>query len=294
MAILINKDTRLLVQGITGNGGTLQTLKMLEYGTRVVSGTSPGHLGEMFEGILPIYNTVNEAVIATKPNASIIFVPPKFAADAILEAANAGIELIVCITEGLPVQDMLTVSDFIRNNKHVRLLGPNCPGIISPELSKIGIMSNNLAEKGSVGVVSRSGTLTYEAVAQLALEGYKISTAVGIGGDPIIGTSFIEILELFEKDTETEAIVMIGEIGGMAEELAAMYISKNIRKPVVAYVAGMTAPSNTRMGHAGAIISGGKGSARDKVDFLRSSGVVIAESSSEIGQCVKKVLSRSL
>ena len=292
MAILINKDTRLLVQGITGKGGRLQTSKMLEYGTNIVAGTSPGRAGEIINNIVPVYNTVKDAVISTKPNATIIFVPPKFAADAILEAVEANIELIVCVSEGLPMQDMLRVSDFMRNNEHVRLIGPNCPGLISPELCKIGIMSNNLAKKGRIGVVSRSGTLTYEAIAQLNLEGYGISTAVGIGGDPIIGTSHIDILRLFEDDEETDAIVMIGEIGGSAEESAASYIMNNITKPVVSYIAGMTAPQGTRMGHAGAIISGGKGSAKDKVEALRSAGVYVVESPAEIGRCMKDVLSK--
>jgi len=292
MAILINKDTRLLVQGITGKGGRLQTSKMLEYGTNIVAGTSPGRAGEIINNIVPVYNTVKDAVISTKPNATIIFVPPKFAADAILEAVEANIKLIVCVSEGLPMQDMLRVSDFMRNNEHVRLIGPNCPGLISPELCKIGIMSNNLAKKGRIGVVSRSGTLTYEAIAQLNLEGYGISTAVGIGGDPIIGTSHIDILRLFEDDEETDAIVMIGEIGGSAEESAASYIMNNITKPVVSYIAGMTAPQGTRMGHAGAIISGGKGSAKDKVEALRSAGVYVVESPAEIGRCMKDVLSK--
>jgi len=292
MAILINKETRLLVQGITGKGGRLQTSKMLEYGTNIVAGTSPGRAGEIINNIVPVYNTVKDAVISTKPNATIIFVPPKFAADAILEAVEANIKLIVCVSEGLPMQDMLRVSDFMRNNEHVRLIGPNCPGLISPELCKIGIMSNNLAKKGRIGVVSRSGTLTYEAIAQLNLEGYGISTAVGIGGDPIIGTSHIDILRLFEDDEETDAIVMIGEIGGSAEESAASYIMNNITKPVVSYIAGMTAPQGTRMGHAGAIISGGKGSAKDKVEALRSAGVYVVESPAEIGRCMKDVLSK--
>lgn len=292
MAILINKETRLLVQGITGKGGRLQTSKMLEYGTNIVAGTSPGRAGEIINNIVPVYNTVKDAVISTKPNATIIFVPPKFAADAILEAVEADIKLIVCVSEGLPMHDMLRVSDFMRNNEHVRLIGPNCPGLISPELCKIGIMSNNLAKKGRIGVVSRSGTLTYEAIAQLNLEGYGISTAVGIGGDPIIGTSHIDILRLFEDDAETDAIVMIGEIGGSAEESAASYIIKNINKPVISYIAGMTAPQGTRMGHAGAIISGGKGSAKDKVEALRSAGVYVVESPAEIGRCMKDVLSK--
>jgi succinyl-CoA synthetase alpha subunit len=290
MAIYINKETRLIVQGITGKGGRLQTSKMLEFGTRVVAGVSPGNEGEIIDNMVPVFNTVRDAVKATNANATMILVPPKFAADAILEAADVGIELIVCISEGLPIKDMLRVSDFMRHNKHVRLIGPNCPGLMSPELCKVGIMPNNLANRGHIGVVSRSGTLTYEAVVQLDLQGYGISTAVGIGGDPIIGTSHIDVIKAFEKDIDTHAIVMIGEIGGTAEEQAAAYIQENIKKPVVAYIAGMTAPKGTRMGHAGAIISGGKGSAKDKVLALKNAGVYVAESPADIGKMMKKAL----
>lgn len=290
MAIYINKDTRLLVQGITGKDGRLQTSKMLDFGTKVVAGVSPGNGGEMIDNRVPVFNTVKEAVKSTKVNTSMILVPPKFAADAILEAADAGIELIVCISEGLPIRDMLRVSDFLRHNEHVRLIGPNCPGLLSPELCKVGIMPNNLAKKGRIGLVSRSGTLTYEAVSQLELEGYGISTAVGIGGDPIIGTSHIEVIKAFEDDSETDAIVMIGEIGGAAEEKAALFIKGNIKKPVVAYIAGMTAPQGTRMGHAGAIISGGKGSAKDKVLALKEAGVFVAESPADIGKKMREAL----
>ena len=290
MAILIDKNTRLLVQGITGKGGILQTQKMLEFGTNVVAGVSPGHRGEIIEGKVPVFNTVQNAVNKTNANTSIILVPPKFAADAIIEAVEAGVILIVCISEGLPLKDMLKVSDIMRNNDHIRLIGPNCPGLISPELSKVGIMSNTIASKGNIGVVSRSGTLTYEAIAQLRIEGLGITTAVGIGGDPIIGTSFKDVVKLFENDEETDIIVMIGEIGGNSEEFAAEYIQNYITKPVVSYIAGMTAPKGTRMGHAGAIISGGKGGAKEKIEILRKFGVIVVDSPAEIGRKVKSLL----
>lgn len=292
MAIYINKDTKVLVQGITGKGGRLQSEKMIEYGTNVVAGVSPGHGGEMVNEVIPVFNTLKCAVKYTDANTSMILVPPKFAADAILEAVDAGIKLIICISEGIPIQDMLKVSDFIRHNEDIRLIGPNSPGLISPELSKVGIMSNNLAKKGNIGLVSRSGTLTYEAVAQLQIQGYGISTAVGIGGDPIIGTSYIDVIKAFEEDEDTAAIVMIGEIGGNAEEKAARYIKKNIKKPVVAYIAGMTAPEGTRMGHAGAIISGGKGGAKEKIEILKESGIFLAESPTQIGIKTKEALEK--
>jgi succinyl-CoA synthetase alpha subunit len=290
MAIYIDKNTKLVVQGITGKGGRLQSAKMVEYGTHVVGGVSPGHGGEMVNDDIPVFNTLKCAVKFTGANTSMILVPPKFAADAILEAVDAGIKLIICISEGIPIQDMLRLSDFLRYNTEVRLIGPNSPGIISPELCKVGIMSNNLAEKGKIGLVSRSGTLTYEAVAQLQLQGYGISTAVGIGGDPIIGTSYIDVIKAFEDDDDTDAIVMIGEIGGTSEERAARYIKDNIKKPVVAYIAGMTAPEGTRMGHAGAIISGGKGGAKDKIIALKEAGIFVSESPAEIGIKTKEAL----
>lgn len=288
MSILLDKRTKVIVQGITGSEGSYHTTKMLEYGTKVVAGVTPGKGGTNFNGI-PVYNTVKEAVKKQKPNATAIFVPPPFAADAILEAAAAGIKLIVCITEGIPAKEMVKVYNSIKD-KDVRLIGPNCPGIISPGKAKIGIMPGFIHRKGKVGVISRSGTLTYEAVKQLSDLKIGQSTCVGIGGDPIIGSQFIDIIKLFNEDPNTEGVVMIGEIGGNAEEEAAAYIKKHVKKPVVGFIAGRTAPPGRRMGHAGAIISGGKGTAAHKISTLKKAGVHIAQSPAEIGITMKKAL----
>lgn len=276
------------MQGITGSHGSFHTHQMVEYGTKIVGGVTPGKGGINFEGI-PVFNTMHEAVQKTGANTSIIYVPAKFAKDAILEAAVSGIRLIVCITEGIPTLDMIQVKKSLKE-KGVRLIGPNCPGIITPEASKVGIMPGYIHKRGRIGVVSRSGTLTYEAVWQMTTRGLGQSTVVGIGGDPILGTSFVDCLELFEKDAETEAVVLIGEIGGNAEEKAAEFIQKNVRKPVVAFVAGMTAPSGKRMGHAGAIISGGSGTAPEKIKALKEAGVIVVESPAEIGETVMNTL----
>lgn len=288
MAVLIDKGTRLIVQGITGKEGTFHTLQMIEYGTNVVGGVTPGKGGTKHEGV-PVFNTVSEAVRETGANASVIYVPPAFAADAIMEAADAGLPLVVCITEGIPVADMVKAKEFL-NHKNTRLIGPNCPGIISPGKCKIGIMPGHIHKEGRIGVVSRSGTLTYEAVGQLTALGLGQSTAIGIGGDPIIGTTHTDALQMFENDDETDAIVMIGEIGGTAEEEAAEFAKDNITKPIVAFIAGQTAPPGRRMGHAGAIISGGKGTAAEKMHALRSAGIRVVESPAEIGSAVADVL----
>jgi succinyl-CoA synthetase alpha subunit len=263
---------------------------MVEYGTKIVGGVTPGKGGTDFEGT-PVFNRMEEAVRKTNANTSVIYVPAKFAEDAILEAAEAGIHLIVCITEGIPVLDMVRVKRHLAN-KGARLIGPNCPGIITPGASKVGIMPGYIHRKGSVGVISRSGTLTYEAVWQMTSRGLGQSTVIGIGGDPILGTSFVDCLDLFEKDVETEAIVLIGEIGGNEEERAAQFIRKNVRKPVIAFVAGSTAPSGKRMGHAGAIISGGSGTAREKIEALKRAGVVVAKSPAHIGETAEKLVNR--
>jgi succinyl-CoA synthetase alpha subunit len=288
LAVLIDKGTRLIVQGITGKEGTFHTLQMIEYGTNVVGGVTPGKGGTKHEGV-PVFNTVSEAVRETGANASVIYVPPAFAADAIMEAADAGLPLVVCITEGIPVADMVKAKEFL-NHKNTRLIGPNCPGIISPGKCKIGIMPGHIHKEGRIGVVSRSGTLTYEAVGQLTALGLGQSTAIGIGGDPIIGTTHTDALQMFENDDETDAIVMIGEIGGTAEEEAAEFAKDNITKPIVAFIAGQTAPPGRRMGHAGAIISGGKGTAAEKMQALRSAGIRVVESPAEIGAAVADVL----
>ena len=290
MAIWVDDDTRLLVQGITGKEGTFHALACRDYGTKVVAGVTPGKGGESVEGI-PVFDSVAEAREATGANASMVFVPPPFAADAIMEAAAAEIELVVCITEGIPVNDMLRVKAFLRNYP-TRLIGPNCPGIISPGRAKIGIMPGHIHKQGSIGVVSRSGTLTYEAVWQLSNVGLGQSTCVGIGGDPINGTNFIDVLEQFTADPETEGVIMIGEIGGNAEEAAAEWVKANCRKPVVGVIAGRTAPPGRRMGHAGAIISGGKGTAAEKFEALRSAGIHIAESPAALGETMAKALGR--
>lgn len=282
MSIFVASDTRVLVQGITGREGSFHTRQCLEYGTQVVAGVTPGKEGQMAEGV-PVFNTVRRAVVATGANTSLIFVPPGFAADAILEAAEAGLRLIVCITEGIPVHDMLRVHDALRGGTS-RLIGPNCPGIIAPGVCKVGIMPGRIHMPGSVGVVSRSGTLTYEVVDQLTRVGLGQSTCVGIGGDPVVGTSFIDCLDAFNRDPQTSGIVMVGEIGGTAEEEAARFITAQVRKPVVGFIAGLTAPPNRRMGHAGAIISGGAGTARAKIEVLRANGVQVCDSLASLGK----------
>ncbi|HOI30270.1 MAG TPA: succinate--CoA ligase subunit alpha [Melioribacteraceae bacterium] len=293
MSILLDKKTRVIVQGITGGEGSFHTRQMIEYGTNVVAGVTPGKGGQKFEDTsLPIFNTVAEAVKEVKADASAIFVPPAFAADAILESANAGIKLIVCITEGIPAKDMIDVYNSIKG-KGVVLIGPNCPGLISPGKAKIGIMPGFIHKQGKIGVVSRSGTLTYEAVKQLTDLGIGQSTCVGIGGDPVIGSQFIDIIKLFNEDPSTEGIVMIGEIGGSAEEEAALFIKKNVKKPVVGFIAGRTAPAGRRMGHAGAIISGGKGTAAEKMAAMKKAGILVIESPAEIGVTMKRALGKS-
>lgn len=293
MSILVNKDTRLIVQGITGKEGTFHTQQMVEYGTNVVAGVTPGKGGQTHEGI-PVFNTVKEAVAATNANASVIYVPPPFAADAIMEAADAELPLVVCITEGVPVADMVKAADFLKDHgSKTRLIGPNCPGIIAPGKCKIGIMPGHIHQEGRIGVVSRSGTLTYEAVGQLTALGLGQSAAIGIGGDPIIGTNHTDALRLFEEDEETDAIVMIGEIGGTAEEEAAAYAEQHVTKPIVAFIAGQTAPPGRRMGHAGAIISGGKGTASEKMKALRAAGIRVVESPADIGKALQEVLANA-
>ena len=286
MSILINRDTRVICQGFTGGQGTFHSEQALEYGTKLMGGVTPGKGGTLHLG-LPVFNTVAEAVNRTNATASVIYVPAAFCKDSILEAANANLKLIVCITEGIPTQDMLDCK-VICDNLGITLIGPNCPGVITPDECKIGIMPGHIHLSGKVGIVSRSGTLTYEAVKQTTDYGYGQSTCVGIGGDPIPGSSFIDILRLFEQDAETEAIVMIGEIGGTAEEEAAAYIKSNVTKPVVAYIAGVTAPSGKRMGHAGAIVSGGKGTADEKFAALEDAGVKTVRSLAEVGEGLKE------
>jgi succinyl-CoA synthetase alpha subunit len=289
LSILVNENTRVVVQGITGSEGSFHTEQMLDYGTQIVAGVTPGKGGQSFNEKIPVYNTILESVKEQQANASVIFVPPPFAADAILESAEAGILLIVCITEGIPITAMLKVHDYLALNSS-RLIGPNCPGIISPGKCKIGIMPAFIHTPGSVGVISRSGTLTYEAVNQLTEIGLGQSTCIGIGGDPVIGTTFIDALELFENDDETNAVVMIGEIGGTAEEKAAEFIKNKMSKPVIGFIAGQTAPPGRRMGHAGAIISGGKGTAEEKIKALKDAGVAVCNSPADIGITVKKCL----
>ena len=300
MSVLVNKDTRLVVQGITGGEGTFHTSQILAYGTNVVAGVTPGKGGLQYTGNdrdtfsrpVPVYNTVKEAVESAGANTSVIFVPAPFAADAIMEAADAGLKVIICITEGIPVNDMMKAYNYVQEKGAV-LVGPNCPGVITPGEAKVGIMPGFIHKKGSIGVVSRSGTLTYEAVHQLTRVKLGQSTCIGIGGDPIIGTRFIDAIKLFAKDEETEGLVMIGEIGGSAEEEAAEYIKKHFKKPVVGFIAGRTAPPGRRMGHAGAIVSGGKGTADEKIKAMEKAGIHVVENPADIGETMLKALGKA-
>jgi succinyl-CoA synthetase alpha subunit len=290
LSVLVDKSTRLIVQGLTGKEGTFHAKQMVEYGTNIVGGVTPGKGGTTHEGI-PVFNTVADAVKAAGANASVIYVPPSFAADAMMEAADAGIPVVVCITEGIPTLDMVKVKEYL-GDKPTRLIGPNCPGIISPGKCKIGIMPGHIHREGNIGVVSRSGTLTYEAVGQLTALGLGQSSAIGIGGDPIVGTTHVDALKLFQADPETIGIVMIGEIGGTAEEEAAAFAKENVTKPIVAFIAGQTAPPGRRMGHAGAIIAGGKGTAAEKMKALEAAGIQVVKSPAEIGQAMKDAIRR--
>ncbi len=292
MSVLVDKNTRLIVQGITGREGTFHAKGCAEYGTNVVGGVTPGKGGTIHEG-WPVFNTVEEAVAATGANVSVIFVPPPFAADGILEAEAAGLPLVICITEGIPTLDMVKVWEVVKRSPTTRLIGPNCPGVISPGKAKVGIMPGRIHKEGSVGIVSKSGTLTYEAVYQLTTRGIGQSTAIGIGGDPIIGTTHIDALKLLNEDPDTEAIIMIGEIGGSAEQAAAAYIKANVKKPVVGFIAGQTAPPGRRMGHAGAIISGGEGTAAEKMAAMEDAGISVVVSPAEMGETMARLLGRA-
>ncbi|BDG07730.1 succinate--CoA ligase subunit alpha [Anaeromyxobacter paludicola] len=292
MSIFVDRNTRVVVQGITGSAGSFHAEQMLEYGTRVVAGVTPGRGGTRFANVVPIFHTVEQAVRDTGANASVIFVPPPFAADAIIEAAEAGVTLVVAITEGIPILDMVKVRRYLADRPGVRLIGPNCPGVITPGQCKIGIMPGHIHRPGRVGIVSRSGTLTYEAVDQISRLGMGQSTAVGIGGDPIHGTDFIDCLSRFEADPETESVIMIGEIGGSEETLGAEWVKKNMTKPVVGFIAGRTAPPGKRMGHAGAVISGGADTAQAKLEAMREAGIVVCEGPHLLGQAMKDALSR--
>ncbi|MFO0663466.1 MAG: succinate--CoA ligase subunit alpha [Polyangiaceae bacterium] len=292
MSILVGKQTKLLVQGITGSAGGFHAKQMIEYGTQVVGGVTPGRGGEKFEGKVPVFDTVRDAVAKTGANATVIFVPPPGAADAILEGFDAGLDLVVCITEGIPAVDMLRVRRVLETQSKTRLIGPNCPGVITPGACKIGIMPGHIHKVGNIGVVSKSGTLTYEAVGQLSALGVGQSTCVGIGGDPVAGMDFIDVLELYAKDEDTHGVILIGEIGGGAEERAAEYIKKNFKKPVASFIAGTTAPPGKRMGHAGAIISGGKGTAAAKIDALLAAGCKVAPNPSEMASTLMSMMKK--